>query len=68
MQHLHCGTHKHALENKTLFDKAAQEYAEQLEGQAMVVPVVNTASTRAGHTDIQPIGWALKPHATRRKD
>ena len=32
MQHLDCGTHKRALENETLFDKAAQQYAEQLEG------------------------------------
>ena len=58
MQHLDCGTHKRALENETLFDKAAQQYAEKLEGKAMVVPVVNTISTRAGHT--------LKPRATRR--
>ena len=66
MQHLDCGTHKRALENETLFDTAAQEYAEQLEGQAMVVPVVSTVSTRAGLTDMQPMGWALKPRATRR--
>ena len=63
MQDLDCETHKRALENKTFFDKAAQQYAEQLEGQAMVVPVV---STRAGHTESQPMGWALKPRATRR--
>ena len=66
MQHLDCGTHKRALENETLFDKAAQLYAEQLEGQAMVVPVVSTVSRRAGHTDSQPMGYALKPRATRR--
>ena len=35
MQHLDCGTHKRALENETLFDKAAQEYAEQLMGWAL---------------------------------
>ena len=59
MQHLDCGTHKRAIENETLFDKAAQEYAEQLEGQSMEVPVVSTVSTRAGLTDMQPMGWAL---------
>ena len=32
----------------------------------MVVPVVSAVSTRAGHTDSQPMGWALKPRATRR--
>ena len=56
MQHLDCGTHKRALKNETLFDKAAQQYTEQLEGQAMVVPVVSTVSTQAGHTDSQPKG------------
>ena len=66
MQHLDCGTHKRALENETLFDKAAQLYAEQLEGQAMVVPVVSTVSTQTGHTDSQPMGWVLKPRARRR--
>ena len=66
MQHLDCGTHKRTLENERLFDKAAQQYAEQLEGQAMVVPVVSTVSTQAGHTDSQPMGWVLKPRATRR--
>ena len=66
MQHLDCGTHKRALENETLFDKATQQYAEQLDGQALVVPVVSTVSTRSGHTDSQPMGWALKPRAIRR--
>ena len=66
MQHLDCGTHKRTLENETFFDKAAQQYAEQFEGQAIVVPVVSTVSTRAGHTDSQPMGYALKPRATRR--
>ena len=56
MQHLDCGTHKRALENETLSNKAAQQYAEQLEGQVMVVPVVSTVSTRAGHTACNP--WA----------
>ena len=32
----------------------------------MVVLVVCTVSTRAGHTDSQPMGYALKPRATRR--
>ena len=66
MQHLDRGTHMHALENETLLDKAPQKYAEQLEGQAMVVPVVSSVITLAGHTHIQPMGWALKPRATRR--
>lgn len=50
MQHLDCGTHKRTLENEALFDKAAQEQAEQLEGQAMVVLVVSTVSRSLKHT------------------
>lgn len=66
MQHLDCGTHKRALENESLFDKAAQEYAQQLEGQAMLVPVVSTVTTRADQTSRQTMGWALKSSGSRR--
>ena len=54
MQHLDCGTHKRALENETLFDKATQQYAEQLDGQALVVPVVSTVSTVTSRSHRQP--------------
>ncbi len=40
MQHLDCGKHQRILERETLFDKAAYEYAEQLEGQATFQPQV----------------------------
>lgn len=66
VQHLDCGTHKRALENESLFDKAAQEYAQQLEGQAMLVPVVSTVTTRADQTNRQTMGWALKSSGSRR--
>ena len=54
MQHLDCGTHKRALENETLFDKAAQQYAEQLEGQAMVAPVVSQHCQHTSRSHRQP--------------
>ena len=60
MQHLDCGKHQRALENATLFDKAALEYAEQLEGQATLMPVVSRVSMGAGNTHPQNMGWALK--------
>ena len=66
MQPLDCGTHKRALENESLFDKAAQEYAQQLEGQAILMPVVSTVTTRADHTNRQAMGWALKSRGSRR--
>lgn len=66
MQHLDCGKHQRALEHETLFDKAALDYAEQLEGQATLVPVVSTVSTRASHTYRQAMGWALKSSGSRR--
>ena len=60
MQHLDCSKHQRALEHKTLFDKAALEYAEQLEGQATLVPVVSRVSMEAGRSHPQNMGWALK--------
>ena len=66
MQHLDCGKHQRALENATLFDKAALEYAEQLEGQATLVPVVSRVSMGAGNTHPQNMGWALKSSGSRR--
>ena len=66
MQHLDCGKHQRALEQETLFDKAVLEYAEHLEGQPTLVPVVSTVSTHASHADRQVLGWALKSSESRR--
>ena len=66
MQHLDCGKHQRALENATLFHKAALEYAEQLEGQATLVPVVSRVSMGKGNTHPQNMGWALKSSGSRR--
>ena len=66
MQHLDCGKHQRALEQETLFDKAVLEYAEHLEGQPTLVPVVSMVSTRASHADRQVMGWALKSSESRR--
>ena len=66
MQHLDCGKHQRELENEMLFDKAALEYAEQLEGQAMLVPVVSRVSMGADSTHPQAMGWALKTSGSRR--
>ena len=57
MQHLDCGKHQLALE-------AAIEYAEQLEGQATLVPVVSRVSMEAGRSHPQNMGWALKSRFT----
>lgn len=65
MQHLDCGKQR-ALENETLFDKAALQYAEQLEGQATLVPVVSRVSMGAGSTHPQNMGWALKSSGSLR--
>ena len=66
MQHLDCGKHQRALEQETLFDKAVLEYAEHLEGEPTLAPVVSTVSTRASHADRQVMGWALKSSEARR--
>ena len=66
MQHLDCGKHQRALEHETLFDKAALEYAEQLEGEATLVPVVSRVSMVAGRSHPQNMGWALKSSGSRR--
>lgn len=68
MQHLDCGKHKRVLENESLYDKAAREYAQQLEGQALLVPVVTTytVTTQADQANRQAMGWALKSSASRR--
>lgn len=49
-----------------IFDKAALEYAEQLEGQATLVPVVSRVSMVAGRSHPQNMGWALKSSGSRR--
>ncbi|KAL9962792.1 hypothetical protein ACROYT_G031932 [Oculina patagonica] len=68
IQHLDCGKHKRVLENESLYDKAAREYAQQLEGQALLVPVVTTytVTTQADQANRQAMGWALKSSASRR--
>ncbi|XP_022809582.1 uncharacterized protein LOC111346569 [Stylophora pistillata] len=66
MQHLDCGKHQRALEHETLFDKAALECAEHLEGQPTLVPVVGTVSSPARDTNRQVMGWALTSGESRR--
>lgn len=66
MQHLYYGKHQRSLERETLFDKASLEYAEKLEGQTMLFPVVSIVSKKASHAYRQAMGWALKSSASRR--
>ena len=66
MQHLDCGKHQRALERETLFDKAAIEYAEQLEGQATLLPQITGASTQTSDVNRRPMGWALKSRGSER--
>ncbi|KAK3713984.1 hypothetical protein QZH41_017105, partial [Actinostola sp. cb2023] len=65
MRHLDCGKHQCTLEHETLLDKAALEYAEQLEGHSTMVPVVSMAS-RGPSEHPQSMGWALKSSGSRR--
>ena len=60
VQHLDCGKHQRALERETIFDKAALEYAEQLEGEATVQPQVSAISIQKSCANKRPMGWALK--------
>jgi hypothetical protein len=60
VQHLDSGKHKRALERETLFDKAALEYAERLEGQTTLQPEVSGASIQTSCVNRRPMGWALK--------
>ena len=66
MRHLDCGKHQRALECETVFAKAALEYAEQLEGETTLEPVISTVCTRASHTYRQEMGWALSSSGSRR--
>ena len=65
-QHLDCGKHQRQLENATLFDKAALQYAKQLEGQSTLVPLVSRVSIGAGSTHPQNMGLGLKSGGSRR--
>ena len=56
MQHLDLGKHQRVLECETVFDKAALEYAEQLERPTTLAPVISTVCTRASHTYRQEMG------------
>ena len=60
VQHLDCGKHQRALERETLFDKAALENAEQLEGEATMQPQVSDVSGQIICVHKRPMGWALK--------
>jgi hypothetical protein len=60
MQHLDCGKHQRVLERETLFDKAASEYVEQLEGQGTFQPQVSGVSIETSGVNRRPMGWALK--------
>ena len=64
LRHLDCGKHQYTLEHET--DKAAVQYAEQLEGQgATMVPVVSVPTKHASARNLD-IGWALKVTGPRR--
>ena len=66
LRHLDCGKHQYTLEHETLYDKAAVQYAEQLEGQgATMVPVVSVPTKHASARNLD-IGWALKVTGPRR--
>ncbi len=66
MQHLDCGKHQRILERETLFDKAAYEYAEQLEGQATFQPQVSGVSIETSGVNRRPMAWALKTSGSGR--
>ena len=66
LRHLDCGKHQYTLEHETLYNKAAVQYAEQLEGQgATMVPVVSVPTKHASARNLD-IGWALKVTGPRR--
>ena len=66
LRHLDCGKHQYTLEHKTLYDKAAVQYAEQLEGEgATMVPVISVPTKHASARNLD-IGWALKVTGPRR--
>ena len=71
-QHIQCGTHKRALEQETLLDRAMLKYAYELEkGGSKVEELCDVACSRKD-TDSQvpnrplPMGWALKSPFTRK--
>ena len=66
LRHLDCGKHQYNLEHETLYDKAAVQYAEQLEGQgATMVPVISVPTKHASARNVD-IRWALKVTGPRR--
>ena len=66
LRHLDCGKHQYNLEHETLYDKAAVQYAEQLEGQgATMVPVISVPTKHASARSVD-IRWALKVTGPRR--
>ena len=66
MRHLDCGNHHRSLERETLFDKAALEYAQKLEGQATLIPQVSEVDIQGNGVNQQPMGWALKSTGSGR--
>ena len=58
LRHLDCGKHQYTFEHETLYDKAAVQYAEQLEGQGTTM--VLSVPTKDASTQDLDIGWALK--------
>ena len=58
LHHLDCGKHQYTLEHETLHDKAAVQYAEQLEGQGTTMVLI--VPTKDSSTQNLDIGWALK--------
>ena len=69
VRHVDCGKHKYELEHETLFDKAAKEYADQLNGQGSTcAPVVSGNQTRSdSQCSRLAMGWALKSSDVRRR-
>lgn len=66
--HLDIGKHQRALENETLFDRAACGYAVRLEEQFSNVPQMQqfTKTKTIGSKPSLPMGWALKSSETKR--
>ena len=65
-RHLDCGRHKRAVEQDTLFDKAAVGYAQNLEVQCQAHPQLRCSEQPPSVTEALPKGWALKSSTSKR--
>ena len=66
LRHLDCGKHQYTLEHETLYDKAAVQYAEQLEGEGTTLVPVLSVPIKHASTRSLDIDWALKVTGPRR--